>query len=389
VMCPSFLATRDEVHSTRGRARVLQEMVNGGRVDQGWRSPEVHEALDLCLSCKGCATDCPTGTDMASMKAEVLHQAYRGRPRPRTHYTLGRLPALLRLGRRVPGLLGAGLGLADALPALKRGAGVDPRRSLPRPASRPWAPLEVPRFTTAADLAGLSRPVVLLPDTFTTQFSPEVGDAAVSVLRRAGYTPVLPAAPLCCGLTLISTGQLDAARRSLRRLVEVLAPAAQSGVPLLGLEPSCTAVLRHELPELVPSPAAAAVSGATTTLATVLHDAPDWEPPRLDGVHVVAQPHCHQHAILGWTPDAELLAGTGARVTRVGGCCGLAGNWGVERGHHEVSVTIAEQQLLPAVRAAGDDAVVLADGFSCRTQLDQLAGRPAVHLAQLLARDLG
>ncbi|WP_223399830.1 FAD-binding and (Fe-S)-binding domain-containing protein [Nocardioides rotundus] len=383
VMCPSFQATRDELHSTRGRARLLQEMVNGTLVEEGWRSPEVHEALDLCLSCKGCASDCPTGTDMASMKAEVLYRSYRGRVRPRTHYTLGRLPSLLRLGRRIPGALAAGLRLADAVGPLKRLAGVDPRRSLPRPAPRAWAPDDVPTLD-AVDLGSLDHPVLLLPDTFTTQFAPEVGDAAVAVLRDAGYTPVLPTDPVCCGLTLISTGQLDAARSTLASTARALAPAVEAGVPVVGLEPSCTAVLRHELPELVTGDRAAGLSAATTTLAGLLARTPGWTPPRLDGVEVVAQPHCHQHAILGWQPDADLLAATGAEVRPVGGCCGLAGNFGMEQGHYEVSTAVFGHDLGPAL-ADRPDAVFLADGFSCRTQAADLAGRRGVHLAQLLA----
>jgi Fe-S oxidoreductase len=194
--------------------------------------------------------------------------------------------------------------------------------------------------------------------------------------------------PVCCGLTWISTGQLDGARRQLRRSLRALGPALRAGTPVVGLEPSCTAVLRGDITELLPGdPRARLARDATRTLAELLTQTPQWTPPDLAGLRAVAQPHCHQHAVMGWHADAALLAQAGAEVTAVGGCCGLAGNFGVERGHYDVSRAVAETALLPAVRAAGD-AMVLADGFSCRTQLDQLAQVPGTHLAQLLASRL-
>jgi Fe-S oxidoreductase len=227
--------------------------------------------------------------------------------------------------------------------------------------------------------------VALWVDSFTDHFAPEVAHAAVTVLEDAGYRVQVPDDDTCCGLTWITTGQLDAARRILGRTVAALAPVADAGVPIVGLEPSCTAVLRGEARELVADPAAGRVAAATRTLAELLQATPGWAPPSLAGVEVVAQPHCHHAAVLGWNADERLLRDAGATVTRLGGCCGLAGNWGVERGHHDVSVTIAEQHLLPAVWGLRGGGVVLADGFSCRTQLDQLAGRQGLHLAQLLA----
>ncbi len=385
VMCPSYLATGNEMHSTRGRARILQEMVNGSVVGGGWRSPEVHEALDLCLSCKGCASDCPTGTDMASYKAEVLYQSYKGRIRPRTHYILGRLPRWARLAGRAPKVANAMLRVGDRIPLLKTLAGVDSRRSLPQFAPvgfRRWATEHGIREFDAANVG--SGQVVLFGDTFTEGFSPEVGRATVSVLRRAGYEPVLTPRTVCCGLTWITTGQLDGAKHMLTSTVSVLAPAVEAGLPIVGMEPSCTAVLRDELTELVPGNAAESVRDATVTLAELLQRTPDWRPPDLSGVQVVAQPHCHHHAIMGWSADERMLRGAGADLKRVGGCCGLAGNFGVEQGHYDISVKVAEHDLLPAVDAAPADAVILADGFSCRTQLDDLAGRKALHLAQLL-----
>ncbi|GAB3199885.1 FAD-binding and (Fe-S)-binding domain-containing protein [Geodermatophilus arenarius] len=378
VMCPSFPATREEKDSTRGRARVLQEMLAPGGPVRDWRSPEVHAALDLCLSCKGCSRDCPTGVDMASYKSEVLHQSYRRRLRPLAHYTLGRLPMWSDLAARAPRLVNAVLRNRLGGRLARWGAGVDQRRSLPSFAPRTFRQSFTPR-------PGGGAPVALWVDSFTDHFAPEAAHAAVRVLEAAGYSVQVPGDDTCCGLTWITTGQLDTAKRILGDTVRRLAPLADAGIPIVGVEPSCTAALRSDAVELLDDPAAGRVAAATRTLAELLTATEGWAPPSLAGVEVVAQPHCHHHAVMGWAADERLLRRAGATVTRLGGCCGLAGNWGVERGHHEVSVAIAEQQLLPAVRAAGPDAVVLADGFSCRTQLDQLADRPGRHLAELLA----
>jgi FAD/FMN-containing dehydrogenase/Fe-S oxidoreductase len=386
VMCPSYLATRDERDSTRGRARVLQEMVRGA-LPGGWRAGEVRDVLDLCLSCKGCASDCPTGIDMASYKAEALHQAYRRRPRPAAHYALGWLPRWARLASRAPKLANRLLANGSLAAVAKRFGGMDARRELPRFAERTFRQW----FADHPPPRGTRSPVLLWVDTFTDYFEPQVGIAAVRVLEAAGFEVRLPSRGVCCGLTWISTGQLDAARRILRRSVEAISPQVRAGVPMVGLEPSCTAVFRSDATELLRGPAAedaAAVSDATHTLAELLSQhAPQWTPP-LDGTRVLVQPHCHQHAIMGWETDRAFLRDAGAEVDSVGGCCGLAGNFGVERGHYEVSVKIAETTLLPAVRAAGPDRVVLADGFSCRTQLDQLGPRRGRHLAELLADHL-
>jgi Fe-S oxidoreductase len=380
-MCPSYLATRDERDSTRGRSRVLQELANGSLVD-GFAADEVHDVLDLCLSCKGCSADCPAGVDMATYKAEALYQRYRRRPRPPAHYALGWLPRWAKLAARMPRLANATLrnkGLADLA---KRAGGIDRRRPLPRFAEQTF------RRWFADQPAGAGTPVLLWVDTFTDHFTPEVGQAAVRVLQAAGYQVQIPDKPVCCGLTWISTGQLDGARKQLRRSLAALEPAVRAGTPIVGLEPSCTAVLRHDLGRLLPSdPRVAPVAASTRTLAELLTGTPGWVPPSLAGVRGVAQPHCHQHAVLGWQADADLLAAAGAEISAVGGCCGLAGNFGVERGHYDVSVAVAETALLPAVRSAPHDAVVLADGFSCRTQLEQLAQVRGVHLAQLLDQE--
>ena len=346
-MCPSYQATRDEKDSTRGRARVLQEMINGELVD-GWRAPEVHEALDLCLSCKGCARDCPTGIDMAAYKAQVLDHTYRRRLRPRSHYALGWLPRWGRMITRFRGLARL-INFSTSMPGLRSlvrwSAGVDQRRSMPRFADQAArSRIELP----ATD----GTPVIIWVDSFSDCFTGDGVAATVEVLTAAGYAPRFLERPACCGLTWISTGQLDGARRQLRAALDVLYPHVASGTPVVGLEPSCTAVWRSDAAELLPDdPRVAAVAAGVLTLAELLARTPDWKAPDLSGVELVAQPHCHHASVLGWSADAALLVSTGATVTTVGGCCGLAGNFGVEQGHYDVSVKIAEHDLLPAVRA--------------------------------------
>lgn len=374
VMCPSYLATREEKDSTRGRAHVLQDVVNG---TLGFGDPAVDAALDLCLSCKGCARDCPTGVDMATYKSEALSQKYRYRPRPRSHYALGQLPRWARM--TPPKLANAVLRSRTLGRVAKAAAGVDQRRNLPRFSERPFRTGEKP---LAANVD-----VWIWADSFTDRFAAHTGRAAVELLESMGLRAAVIPDKACCGLTWITTGQLGAARRIVAQAVETLHGYLSDGTPVIGLEPSCLAALREDAGQLLDDPRAEAVSKGVRSLAEFLVDRVDrgeWTPPDLSGVEVVAQPHCHHHAVIGWETDAALLARTGASVKRVGGCCGLAGNFGVEQGHYEVSVRVAEHDLLPAVRNAGPDAVVLADGFSCRTQLEDLAGRGAIHLAELL-----
>ncbi|GAB3624013.1 FAD-binding and (Fe-S)-binding domain-containing protein [Mariniluteicoccus endophyticus] len=379
VMCPSYQATGNEKDSTRGRSRVLQEMVNGDIV-KGWDSPEVLEALDLCLSCKGCYRDCPTGIDMAAYKSEALDHAYAGKVRPRSHYALGMLP---RWGRLISKLkVGPLVNLAGVVPGvrnvMKWTAGVDQRRSLPRfAAGRNSAKVDVP--------ATSGKPVVVWVDSFSDCFEHEGLHAIIDVLVAAGFAPRFLDRQACCGLTWISTGQREGARRQLRQAVGVLHPLVAEGIPVVGVEPSCLAVWRTDALELLPDDERVReVAQGVFTLAEVLTHADEVPLPDLTGRTVVAQPHCHHASVLGWKTDEALLKKTGAKVVTVGGCCGLAGNFGVEEGHYEVSVAVAEHDLLPAVRAAGPDAIVLADGFSCRIQLEQLEGRKAMTLAEVL-----
>ncbi|GAB2873335.1 FAD-binding and (Fe-S)-binding domain-containing protein [Myroides odoratimimus subsp. xuanwuensis] len=386
VMCPSYDATRDEKDSTRGRARVLQEALDGELV-RGLDDPAVHDALDLCLSCKGCGRDCPTGVDMATYKSEVLHQQYKGKRRPRSHYTLGRLPKWAKLAQPVTPLANRALKLGPLARVAKATAGIDQRRSIPAFAPKSLKSQAKAR-AKALSKGGGSTPVQtpdvwIWADSFTNHFLPGGGMAAIEVLEAAGLRVSVIPEPACCALTWITTGQLDQARSIMARTVATLAPYVASGVPIIGLEPSCLATLRSDAVELLDDPRALEVSRGVMTFAELL-EKQGWTPPDLTGVEIVAQPHCHQSSVLGWDADERLLRRAGAVVTKVGGCCGLAGNFGVEKGHYEVSVAVAETQLLPAVRSH-PDAIVLADGMSCRIQLDDLAGVPAMHLAELLA----
>ncbi|MFF0634059.1 FAD-binding and (Fe-S)-binding domain-containing protein [Nocardia sp. NPDC004151] len=377
VMCPSYLATADEKDSTRGRARVLQDVVRG---ELDWRSEAVAESLDLCLSCKACHSECPAGIDMATYKSETLYRRYRGRPRPIDHYTLGQLPRWLAAASRLPGLVNALSGAGPLRGLGLRAAGMDSRRTVPALAKksfrRTWRPSAPPQ-----DGPG----VLLWTDTFTDAFDPEIATATVELIESLGHHVHIPDRRVCCGLTWISTGQLDGARQRLRATVDALDAHVRSGGVVVGMEPSCTAALRDDLPRLLPDdPRATAVAAAVHTLAEFLETQPGWQPPDRSGRTVLVQPHCHQHAVFGFAADRRILDRTGARVIEVIGCCGLAGNFGMQRGHYDVSVAVAERGLLPALRTAPANAILLADGFSCRTQAAQLTGRSSRHLAQFL-----
>ncbi|GAA1215315.1 FAD-binding and (Fe-S)-binding domain-containing protein [Rhodoglobus aureus] len=398
VMCPSFLATGDEKDSTRGRARVLQEMANGTLVTGGVNSPEVHDALDLCLSCKACASDCPAGVDMATLKAEVLHRRYNGKLRPRSHYLLGQLPRWARLISPIAPLANAVLRVPFFARFALWAGGMDARRTFPAFARRAFRSSPEARALRAAsriaaDTAARQQ-VLLWADSFTDNFSPDIARATIRVLDAAGYEVLLPERDVCCGLTWITTGQLDGARKRLTELVGEFSPYVDRGIPIVGIEPSCTAVLRSDLTELLPDSAeAAAVARSTFTLSELLTaPAPmgpaNWQPPSLSGETFVVQPHCHQHAVMGFDADRALLAASGATISEISGCCGLAGNFGMEKGHYDVSVAVAENGILPALRNAEPGSTLLADGFSCRTQASQLANTDGKHLAEVLAAAL-
>ena len=396
VMCPSYMVTREEEHSTRGRSRLLFEMLHpheDSPIKDGWRSTRVRDALDLCLSCKGCRGDCPVNVDMATYKAEFLSHHYAGRLRPMNHYALGWLPLLAKGAALAPSLVNAALHAPVLGRWGRRAAGVTVEREPPEFASETfqhwWEEHRGDREDP--DPRG-ARTVVVWPDTFTNHFHPEVGRSAVRVLESAGFDVVVPGGSICCGLTWISTGQLGTARRALRRTLDTLQPWLEAGTPVVGLEPSCTAVFRSDMPEMLPHDQdALRLAGQTRTLAELLvHHGDDagWRPPQV-GRQALVQTHCHQHAVIGFDPDRELMRRAGIEATvSESGCCGLAGNFGFEAGHHEVSMACAERVLLPEVRAASPDTLVVADGFSCRTQIEQGSGRSAVHLSEVLARAL-
>lgn len=392
VMCPSYRVTREEEHSTRGRARLLEEMLRGEVITDGWRSKAVRDALDLCLSCKGCRAECPVNVDMATYKAEFLAHHYRRRLRPLAHYSMGWLPLWAALAAAAPGAVNAVTHAPVLSRLVKALGGVSGRRELPWLAEERFADWFKRRGAGERGVAGTRGRVVLWADTFSNNFDPHVGRAAVRVLEAAGFEVHVPPVPVCCGLTWISTGQLGIARRVLARSVRALLPWVEAGVPVVGLEPSCTAVFRSDGPELLDTPQTRLVSERTLTLAELLErHAPGWRPSgapeETPGQDVLAQVHCHQSAIMGYDADQAVLERFGFR-TRVldSGCCGQAGNFGFEREHYDVSVACAEEGLWPALRSARDEEAVLADGFSCRTQIAASGtGRQGRHLAELLA----
>jgi Fe-S oxidoreductase len=353
---------------------VLQEAIDGALV-RGFGDPAVAEALDLCLACKGCASDCPTGVDMATYKAEALHQKHDvlGERRPRSHVLLGQLPRWARMAAPMAPLANRMMRFGPVARMAKATAGIDQRRSVPA-----FAPKTLRRSVLPSQTAP---DVWIWADSFSDHFFPGNGHAAIDWLESVGVTARVISDDACCGLTWVTTGQLDRARSIMERTVGTLTPYVESGVPVVGLEPSCLATLRSDVPEL---------TGSRLDVLSLaeLVERLDLPLPDLTGVEVVAQPHCHHASIIGWAADKRLLERAGAVVTQVGGCCGLAGNFGMEKGHYEVSVAVAETQLLPAVRA-NPGAVVLADGMSCRVQLDDLAGVPTMHLAELLASRAG
>src|SRR6266516_1381508 len=301
------------------------------------------------------------------------------------HYALGWLPLWARLASLAPALANRLTGGRPSGAALRRLGGIAPARPLPR-----FAPRTLRAWWRDSEHAGGGQEVLLWVDTFTEHFTPRVGQAAVAVLEAAGFRVRLPDRPLCCGLTWLSTGQLGGAQRRLRHTLDTLEPALRAGTPLVVLEPSCAAVLRDDVRSLLgEDERVRRLVGATHTLAELLERrAPDWRPGPLDR-RVVTQTHCHQHAVLGSAADDRVLERLGVQAQRLdAGCCGMAGNFGFEAGHYRTSVAVAELALLPALRAEPPGTVVLADGFSCRAQIEQLAGRPALHLAELLREAL-
>jgi FAD/FMN-containing dehydrogenase/Fe-S oxidoreductase len=379
VMCPSFMVTREEMHSTRGRTRLLFEMLQGEIVTDGWQSDEVMEALDLCLACKGCTNDCPVDVDMPTYKAEFLHHRWRRRVRPRHAYAFGLIDQAARLASVAPEVANL---LARTRP-FKVAAGMAPERETPS-----FAPLTLQQWFRArgGTRNPHGRPVVLFPDTFNNRFHTDVGVAAVEALESAGLRVLMPQGHVCCGRPLYDYGFLGLAERYLRRTLAQLRAWYRAGVPVVGVEPSCVAVLKDELTKLLPhDDDAKRLRRSTYHLAELFREL-DLEPPRLER-NALLWGHCHQKATGGVDPDRELLERMGVEVEVVrAGCCGLAGSWGFEASHYDLSLRCGEEGLLPAVRAAAPETLVVANGFSCQTQIEQGGtGRRALHLAQVLA----
>jgi Fe-S oxidoreductase len=394
-MCPSFMVTRDEMHTTRGRARLLFEMLRGEAITDGWKSEPVKEALDLCFACKGCKGDCPVSVDIATYKAEFLSHYYEGRLRPAAAYAMGLIFQWARLAARAPALVNFVTQTPFLAGLAKRAAGLAPERDLPPFARETFQAWWVRRRWNqhggpVAAPGGAVSTVVLWPDTFTNYFHPEIGRAAVDVLERAGHRVVVPPQPLCCGRPLYDYGMLDRAKVQLRQILETLRPYIRAGVPFVGLEPSCVAVFRDELGNLFPDDEdARRLSRQTFWLSEFLTNGGDADLKRLPKMsgRAVLHVHCHQKALHHGAQggDAALLRALGLEVDVLdSGCCGVAGSFGYERDHYEVSIKAGERVLLPAVRGAAPDTLIVADGFSCRNQIEHATRRRALHLAEVV-----
>jgi FAD/FMN-containing dehydrogenase/Fe-S oxidoreductase len=389
VMCPSFMATREEMHSTRGRTRLLFEMLEGEVITDGWQSDEVMEALDLCLACKGCTNDCPVNVDMPTYKAEFLHHRWKHRLRPRHAYAFGLIDQVARLASRAPGVVNFVTQTPPFAQAFKLAAGMTQQRAVPK-----FAPLTLQQWFTqrGGTTNPTGRKVVLFPDTFNNHMHTDVGVAAVEALEAAGWQVVIPEGHVCCGRPLYDYGFLNLAERYLRRSLDQLREWYREDIPIVGLEPSCVAVFKDELGKLLPHDDDAKRLAQSTYHFAEFFEKFDVEPPRLER-KAFLWGHCHHKATGGIDPEVELLKKMGVDVeTLNAGCCGLAGSWGFEAGHHDVSMDVGELGLLPKVRELDAETIVVADGFSCKTQIEQgSTGRRALHVAQVmkLAREHG
>jgi FAD/FMN-containing dehydrogenase/Fe-S oxidoreductase len=391
VMCPSYMATREEEHSTRGRARMLFEMLEGEVVTDGWQSEEVYDALDLCLSCKGCTSDCPVQVDMPTMKAEFLHHHFKSlrRWRPRYAYAFGLIDQAARIGALVPELVNFVSTTPGLARAAKLAAGMAPERQIPT-----FAPMTLQQwFRQRGGTRNPSGPrVVVWPDTFNNHFHTDVGVAGVEAIEAAGWQVVMPEGHVCCGRPLYDYGFLDLAERYLRRTLDVLREEIRAGTPVVGMEPSCLAVFKDELTGMLPHDDDAQRLAQNAFHFSAFFERNRLAVPRLER-NALVWGHCHHKATGGIESEHQLLSRMGVEVEPIsGGCCGLAGSWGFEEGHHDISMQCGEHGLLPAVRAADRSTLIVADGFSCSTQIEQSgAGRRALHVAQAMkmAREHG
>jgi Fe-S oxidoreductase len=383
-MCPSYMATRDEEHSTRGRANALRAVLSGQLPPAEFTGRRLYEVMDLCLECKGCKAECPANVDMAKLKYEFLHHYYQANGLPLRNRVFGRIERWNRLGARLPGLVNRLAGLPPSRWLLEKVVGIDRRRPLPPLAEETFTAWFGRRTPPAPAPRG---EVVLFHDTFTTYNQPSIGRAAVELLEAAGYRVVL-ADKKCCGRPLISKGMLAEAREHAAWNVSRLLPWAARGVAIVGLEPSCLLTLRDESVDLLRTDEARTVARQAFLLEEFLQR----ERGRGLALHFAApgrrallHGHCHQKALVGTAPTVAALRWAGYEVEEVdSGCCGMAGSFGFEREHYDVSVTLGNRRLAPAVRALPADAVVVAPGISCRQQIDHLAGRRALHPAEAL-----
>ncbi|MGH7925977.1 MAG: FAD-binding and (Fe-S)-binding domain-containing protein [Candidatus Binatus sp.] len=387
-MCPSYMATREEIHSTRGRARILFEALTTDLLPEGFADPALKEALDLCLSCKGCKSECPSSVDMAAYRAEFFSHYYRNHRRPLSSAFFGRLNEVARLASRAPALANA-IAHAPFVGGLaKRTLAIHADRELPRFARqtfRSWFERRIPRMSTSE--------VVLFPDTFTNFFEPHVAIAAVEVLERAGFRVIVPRHELCCGRPLYDQGMLERAKVRLTEVLVELYPFVAVGIPIVGLEPSCILTFRDELPSLFPEDARAKALASKSFLLDefFVREAPDFAPPALRR-RTIVQGHCHQKSLAGIGGELELLSrAAGAELDVLdAGCCGMAGAFGYERAHFEVSKAIGARVLFPAIDQAPPDAIIVADGFSCRSQIRHFCpSRHPKHLAEVLNLPVG
>jgi len=393
VMCPSYRATGEEQHSTRGRAHLLWEMMSGALRKEGFQSKAVHEALDLCLSCKACKSECPVQVDVAAWKSEFLAQHYKGRLHPLHHYIFGFADKLARLGSFTPALTNALLTSSLTSPLVKHMVGVAQERKLPQLSGKSYQGLRETNAETSnvPRAAGVGATKVLLwPDTWNNYYHPQTLAAAEQVLTEAGFAVEVPQGHICCGRPLYDFGFLTAARGYLKKVLDRMTPQIDAGLPFIFLEPSCASVFKDELLELFPNDARAKkLSGQVWLLADWLTaQAPDWAKGRLKGAKILVHGHCHHKAVFGGSrSEVALLKSAGATVEPIqAGCCGMAGPFGFEADKFEVSKTIANESLLPAVKAADSMTLIIADGFSCREQIAQLSDREAMHFAEVLAR---
>jgi Fe-S oxidoreductase len=381
-MCPSYMATKEEAYSTRGRARLLFEMLQGNPLLHGWRNEAVKDALDFCLACKGCKGECPVNVDMATYKAEFLSHYYEGRIRPRNAYAFGLMYWWAKLAARMPSVANAFAQAPGLNWIAKRVAGMSPKRRIPTFAKqtfRAWFEGRAPRNTGG-------KKVILWPDTWNDNFHPTTAIAAVEVLEDAGFHVTIPKVQLCCGRPLYDYGMLGLAKQLLLDTLDALRDDIRAGVPVVGLEPSCVTVFRDEMVDLLGEDHDAERLSSQTYLFTefLQEFAPEYAPPKLEGKAIVHQ-HCHHKAVLDVASERAVFERTGLDFTVLDdGCCGMAGAFGFEEGHYDVSIAVGERGLLPAVRNASKETILVADGFSCREQIAQTTDRLALHPAQVL-----